>query len=603
MKFTGKILAAVLISSVSVSCEDYLDPKIDESYGDEITWKLPDYAMGVLVNAYHYMEPTPCKYDGNNYLDVATDNAVTNDFTSKLYRYVSGGQSATDDPLNEWSASYGQIRNVNLFLENGLGDNIIYDLTNETVDQDMRKRLKGEAYFLRAWWEMNLLQKYGGITDDGEALGYCIVEKSITEEERVESLKIPRNTYEECVQQILDDCDSAILYLSLKFTGNDAVWGSANDGRANARAAYALRSRAALYAASPVYQPEGQYAESDEALTRKWERAVRFAAEALDASAGNIGKYTALKNNMLVGSGVKDKTNDELLLRKWFNNNNMEKYNFPPLFYGAGKTNPSQNLVNAYPMKNGFPITDARSGYDPQNPYINRDNRFALTFYCNGDTFNSERPLEIYTDEDGDKGRDAAGYDYRNTRTGYYLRKGLSTKSQMLYNPSSLGASNDYHQTGLLRRAEVYYNLAEALNRLYGPYGTDPYNRTAYTAYEIIRTIREANGITSTEYLDEVAAAGKDAFHQLILNERRIEFAFENMRFFDLRRNLLPLDEPVLGIRITRTGDALVFEGTNPGVDDIIVEERLLDDPKYYYCPIPYNETVKNSNLKQNKGW
>jgi len=280
------------------------------------------------------------------------------------------------------------------------------------------------------------------------------------------------------------------------------------------------------------------------------------------------------------------------------------------MWLGQGKCNPSQNLVNAYPMTNGYPITDPRSGYDPQNPYVNRDKRFTWQINFNGGKFNesdAERALEIYSSAaDGSIGRDAPGYDYRNTWTGYYIRKGMSNKQYMLYNPDNpgAGAQNDYHRNPLLRRAEVWMNLAEAANEYAGPNGAVPGVDAANTSIAIIKRLRTLYG-TGNAYVDEASALGKENFRELILNERRIEFAFEGMRLWDIRRWKLPLNTPILGIKIYKdANNNYVYFGTNPGDDDIVVQDRhLLSDDKYYTSPIPYEETVKNKNLIQNAGW
>lgn len=580
-----------------IACEESLDLKLDETYGDEFTWTLPDKAEGVLMNAYANIAATPDTWAGN-FLDVATDNAVTNDFGSGLYQLSQGGQTPMTNPIDGWSTAYYQFRNIHLFMENGLGPNIKYDMFDEAADSTRRYRLKGEAFFLRAWWGMDLLQRFGGLTAEGSALGYPILTRNLSDADRDNTNIMTRNTYEECVSQILADCDSAIKYLPLSYTGSDEAIGSAQNGRASAKAAYALKSRAAIFAASPAYRPEGSYAITDDQQQQKWVRSAQLAQQAI--ADGQLGAYDILTEEHMPGPGLQDKTPDEFLLRRWTNANGMEKRQYPPLFWGQGRTNPSQNLVDAFPMLNGFPISDPRSGYDPQNPYQNRDNRFELTVYYNGKSFSGERELEIFH-EDDQPGRDAAGFDYQNTRTGYYLRKWLSTKKDLLYNPSNLNGSNDYHQHALLRRAEVYLNLAEASNEALGPQGIVP--GCSQSAYDVIRDIREKAGITSTVYLDEVAAQGKEAFRALILNERRIEFAFENMRYFDLRRWLLPLDEAVRGVRITKTSVGFEFLGADPNGASILVEERKLSDNKYYYSPLPYEEVLKNPNLEQNKGW
>ncbi|MCK9506939.1 MAG: RagB/SusD family nutrient uptake outer membrane protein [Pigmentiphaga sp.] len=579
------------------SCEGVLDTKLENNYGDDVTWRLPDYALGVLMNAYANIPAQGNNYNGD-FLDAATDNAYSNDKSTNLSQYVMGGISSKSNSLDNWTNVYNQFRNIHLFIEKGLGGDVVFLLSDSIRNVRIRERSLGEAYFLRAWWGMELLQRFGGISEDGQALGYPIILRNLTEEDKEDLDVMKRNTYEECVLQIIEDCDSAYQYLPLIYVGSDEELGIKQEGRASGRAALALQSRVALFGASPAYQPQGSYAISQDSIDRKWERVVKLSERAIQS--GTLGAYTALNADMYVGSSVQGSTHAEFIFRRWFNNNSMEKTNFPPLFFGSGRTNPSQNLVDAFPAKNGFPITDPRSNYDPQNPYINRDNRFELTIYYNNKMFNADRPLEIYTESNGVKGRDVDGYDLYNTKTGYYLKKFMSPKQDMLYNPATLGAVNDFHQNPLLRRAEVYYNLAEALNELAGPNGTVA--ESTRTAYAIIKDIRTKNGINSTTYLDEVAT-DKDEFRKLLMNERRLEFAFENIRFYDLRRCLLPLNESIRGVRITKTSSGFEYQGTDPDAEPIIIETRKLDHEKYYYLPLPYGETIKNPALIQNKGW
>ncbi len=579
------------------SCENALDTKTDNTYGDEITWKLPDYALGVLNQAYFNIPSTPNSWS-NDFLDVATDNAVSNNKSSDLYNYGQGGISAQSNPFDNWTVANKQIQYVNLFMERGLTGSVNFNIANDALNKAIRLRSKGEAYFLRAWWSMDLLQRFGGVAADGQALGYTIITKSLSDANKDSVSQLPRHSYEACALQIIADCDSAIKYLPLQYTGTDANLGTTQDGRASGMAAHALKSRVALFAASPAYQPASTYAITADSVGKKWARATLFAQKAV--STGVLGAYTALTEAMYVGAGVQGATNAEFLFRKWYSNNTIEKANFPALFYGQGRTNPSQNLIDAYPTKTGFPISDIRSGYDAQNPYANRDNRFELSIFYNQKNFNTQRLLEIYTTDQGTKGRDVAGYDYQNTATGYYLKKFMSPKKDMLY-AGVVSAQSDFHQYPLLRRAEVYFNLAEASNELVGPKGIAP--GSTLSAYDIIKDVRTKNGITSTTYLDEVADQGKAAFRAFILNERRLEFAFENQRFFDLRRQKLPLNEAVRGVQITKTATSFVYVGTNPNAEGVIVENRKLNDDKYYYTPIPYTEMVKHPNFKQNKGW
>ncbi len=588
----NQFIPLLLIAIVFVSCEKFLDPKPDNHYGNEHTWRLPGKAEGVLMNAYDNIMTQWDHWPGNNFLDVATSDAVTNDFNSGLYAMGFGGMGNEDFPIGNWNNAYDQFLKIHLFLENGLSDDIRYNLSDSLLNERYRQRLKGEAYFLRAWWGMELLRIYGGIAEDGQALGYVIVTEAHPGNTYENLELLPRNTYEECVQQITRDLDSAIVYLPFTYSGGDAVTGASQFGRATKRAAWALKSRVHTYAASPAYQPQDGSISPD-SITRKWERAAITSHLAI--TEGDLGDYTPLTEANFNPSN----TPGEFIFRKHFQNNHMESRNYPPYFFGQGRANPSQNLVDAFPDINGYPIDHPQSVYDPQDPYANRDPRLDLTVYYNDRHFDT-RPLEIYYDKVNERyGLDAPGYDHRNTRTGYYLRKWLSDVPDML-NP--IQSANDRHMHALLRRSEVYYNLAEALNEAVGPRNILP-GAGSRSSLDIISSIRLATIGMDPDIFASLESADKGRFRKLIQNERRIEFAFENMRYFDMRRWLLPLDEPVRGCLVEKTLDGFVYHGTDPNGAPIIVEERKLNDPKFYYAPLPLNELIKNPNLRDNKGW
>jgi hypothetical protein len=577
------ILLLVIIFS---ACEDGLEPKVDNTYGDEDTWRLPEKAEGVLMNAYANVDRQLDGY-GNNFLDVATDNAVTNNFGAGLYALGSGSLSPQSNPLGIWDQAYNQFRYIHLFLENGLGENITYILTDNKADSLYKERLKGEAFFLRAWWGFKLLQHYGGKTNEGEALGYPIITRTLTDDEATDPGRFKRNTYEECVEQITADSDSAAYYLPAAYAGGDPVVGDVNLGRATQLAAIALKSRVYTYAASPAYQPDditaladmGSFTVVNEAeYIAGWERA----AQESNAVINEIGNFISLKANHFNAAN----TPNEYIWRSYHNNKSMEVRNYPPYYYGNGVTGPSQNLVDAFPMQNGYPIDDPRSGYNPQDPYSGRDPRLDLNIFYNGRVLAGE-PLETFAG-----GKDSQQTYQKATRTGYYLRKWLSTADNML-DPES--PQNDHHYNARLRKTEIYLNFAEASNEAWGPTTIGP--GCNQSALDVISAIRSTAGINSDDYLNEIAGQGKSAFRSLIQNERRVELAFENHRFFDMRRWLLKLDEPVRGMKITREEDeTLSFE-------PFVVEERNMSDIRYYYLPLPYQEVVKSPGLVQNMGW
>jgi len=625
----------MLIATLA-SCDNYLTPKLTNDYGDDITWKLPAYAMGMLGEAYSAIDQYACNYNGSgNYLDVATDNSLTTQSGSSLYSYVFGSQTSINDPLAKWGAAYNAIQITNLFLENAFSSGIIYNLSNPTYDAQLQARSMGEAYFARAWWEMELLRNYGGLSIDGQALGFVIVTRTFSEDEKDMVNALPRNDFETCAQQVMADCDSAFKYLPLKYendpnskaTPNNSPYGSDNLGRASGAASLALKSRVALLAASPAYQPTGNYALSQDSVRQKWLRAADVAQDALTHISAELSNMVAMTNNMIVGAAVNNvgdaNSYNEMLFFRFFNGTTYEDNNYPPMWFGAGRCNPSQNLVNAYPMRNGYPIWDSRSGYDSQNPYVSRDKRFTMQINYNGGKFNEggstgrERPMEIWASaDDGSIGRDAPGYDYRNTQTGYYIRKGMSNLPNTLYNPDNpsnadgnVVKNGTFHRNPLLRRMEIWMNLAEACNEYSGPQGATPGVDAANTPVAIIEKLRSLYG-TANDYVDELAALNNiPAFRELILNERRIEFAFENMRLWDMRRWNMSLDTPIYGIRIYMYHDAdnnkkYSYFGTIPGTDEMVVQSRdALSDKKYCTSPIPYNELIKDKNLVQNIGW
>ena len=289
----------------------------------------------------------------------------------------------------------------------------------------------------------------------------------------------------------------------------------------------------------------------------------------------------------------------EFVFRAFHNTKELETRHFTPYYLGKANTIPSQNLIDAFPMKaSGYPIADTgNSGYDASAPYSGRDNRFYLTVYYHGATYGGTGlPLDVVYG-----GKDSPSYDFKASRSGYYLAKFLSKKEAML---DPITSTNAQHYYPILRKAEVFLNFAEAANEAWGPKVKGTYQDAEgntvtckYSAYDVIKTIRKASGgITDTRYLDEMAA-DKESFRELIQNERRLELAFENHRYYDMRRWLLPLNEPVRGVEVTEQNGVLHFDTSKE------VEARKFDDIRYYYSPLPYNECVKNPNLVNNLGW
>jgi hypothetical protein len=257
---------------------------------------------------------------------------------------------------------------------------------------------------------------------------------------------------------------------------------------------------------------------------------------------------------------------------------NLEVNNFPPTLFGNGRVNPTQNLVDAFPMVNGYPITDPASGYVATNPYANRDPRLKNYILVNGGTIGSKT---IWTKTDNPT-NDAVNVLPTSTRTGYYMRKLL--REDVNANPSS--PADKKHYPVHIRYTELFLIYAEAANEAWGPDGMGTH---AYSARNVIAAIRSRAGITQPDaYLASVTT--KEDMRKLIHNERRLELCFEGFRFWDLRRWRDPLTEQAKGVVINNNTYTI-----QP------VENRQYAD-YMYYGPIPLTEVLK-ANLQQNKGW
>jgi len=626
MKTIRYILGLLALLSLLSACDDYLDPKVTTPYGDEYAYTNAETVEGFLTNAYSAISGQIDHYSGD-FLDAATGDAVTNQYGSSIYALGAGKMSSSSNPVGTWDAAYTAFQWIHLFQEKSADTATVkWWISNEVNDSTERRRLMGESYFLRAFWGMELLRVYGGVASNNEVLGYPIVTEFISDDEKDDVLNWGRNTYEECVQQILDDCDSAIAILPMEYSdvtapeGLTTILGKAHIGRATAAAAYVLKSRVATYAASPAYNITNDLS--------KWERAAVLSQEAIDM----VGlSYTALSYTAVTNPTL-NSTPSDYVFRRYHNNNSLENRNLPPAYWGSGRTNPSQNLVNAFPDKDGYPITQSTL-YDPQDPYANRDPRLKNTVIYNGvEVETGGRGLEVADEiteyvilkadttevDDGfgnlvlqidtiadtiitRKGLDAESSDYRATRTGYYLRKWISNKANMIDDINQ--KLNGQHMYPILRGAEVYHNLAEASFEATGSL-TGVVAGCSLSAYDILSEIRMKNLLLFVDpYLDGLS--DEDDIRALIRNERRLEFAFENMRYFDMRRWKMPLEETVYGMKVTQDIDGnYIYEGTDPTADntDFIVEERPFTD-QYWYHPLPYDELVKSSNLLNNIGW
>ena len=245
--------------------------------------------------------------------------------------------------------------------------------------------------------------------------------------------------------------------------------------------------------------------------------------------------------------------------------------------------NPTQNLVDAFPMANGYPIDDSRSNYDAANPYSGRDPRLSQYIIYEGAKEGVSNTV-IHTGSQGGTD-DGVNVKETSTRTGYYMKKRL--RMDVNCNPSS--KTGKTHYTPRIRYTEMFLDYAEAANEAWGPKVSGSHS---YSAYDVIKAIRKRAGVGGDDdaYLEE-CAQDKDKMRELIRNERRLELCFESFRFWDLRRWKANMNETAMGVDYTENG-----------FTSLTVETRSFKD-YMYYGPIPYSEILKYGNLIQNKGW
>lgn len=583
-----KIFSLLLLSAIVFpACEQLLEPRNDNHSTIDRVYRDPTFAEGLLIRAYTYIPTNDYRWD-----EVATDDAVTNDKLSSFMRMATGEWSAIYNPQNLWDNSNRSILYINRFLS--IVDDIPWKSTNPEQNALFARRLKGEAYGLRGLFKYYLLRNHAGVGENGELLGTPIYNEFLETEE---DFAIPRAGFAESVNSAYADITEALKYLPLDY-GNVAdlnalpagftdiedinsyntVFGDFSQQRMSGRHVKAIRARLALLAASPAFNPN-----NDITL---WENAANYTAELLNDingisgmdPKGHIFYLKAQVDNALLTSGDKKDLAEIMWRQPIVTNRTREVDNFPPSLYGNGEMNPTQNLVDAFPMANGYPISDANSGFDPANPYAGRDPRLGLYIVYNGSTM--KNAAINTTVGGGDDGLDVL---QNSTRTGYYLRKLL--REDVNANPAS--PSDQRHFDTHIRYTELYLNYAEAANEAWGPDGKGSHG---YSAREVIGAIRKRAGISQPDnYLASIG--GKDQMRSLVRNERRLELCFEGFRFWDVRRWKEDLTVPARGVRIE--GSTYTY---------FTVEQRAYDNEYMHYGPIPDKEVIK-FNLVQNKGW
>ncbi|WP_163717513.1 RagB/SusD family nutrient uptake outer membrane protein [Mangrovibacterium lignilyticum] len=585
-KLTLYIASALFAVGLS-ACSTYLDKEYDISLAEDQVFSNEENTRGFLANIYTNLPDGFSGYTNGQFLgasrDCMTDNAISYWNVHYYHGVLTDSYDATNHPLlGFWSDNLSAIRKANQFLKNA-NESVIGNVEKSGDDNHLYDRNMAEAKLLRAIFHFELVRWFGaapiiGEDEEGTPIVFDLSNPGAMNMERTDAA--------DALKWIADQCDLVKDELPFRYEDETQNW-----GRMNGAAAYALKSRALLYRASPLNNPSNN--------STYWTEAAQAAKDFITANNKQSNPYklynTGNPDNDYYECFVTTPTlNDEFILsRSTWTTNAIEVFLAPCGFSGSlnsvGRTNPTQNLVDCYETKNGLPI-DEDPTYDDQNPYANRDPRLEQTILHHGSMWGDKeqeeyRAVDVSTPD---------GVDYQElhggTLTGYYTKKFLNNIS--FKNPTT-----PIHAWPIFRYGEILLNAAEAVNEAEGP----------SAAYTYINELRERVG------MPDYSGMSKEEFRERIRNERRIELCFEDHRFFDERRWKIFEGQSVS----SETGKPMYQQYynlygvtvTNPSSPSYEYgpadahPTRSFTSPKNYLFPLPDDEVKRAPNLGQNPGW
>ncbi|MDR1121926.1 MAG: RagB/SusD family nutrient uptake outer membrane protein [Dysgonamonadaceae bacterium] len=568
-------LSSILIFN---ACDEYEEAPIERFTIDYVfskTDSLGDKAQKYLNTIYYAMDNGHNRV-GNDYLDAASDDAVSSSLSETSVYRLSTGQYTSSNLVGgemEWGKYYTAIRQANTFILYIDDVPLMAKFINANNDTlPMTSVWKAEARFLRAYFYFELLKRYGGIP----------IVRDVPYEVK-DDMEIPRNSFKDCVQYIMDELDLAVD--SLRTAPLEDPGGTGHV--VTQGAARALQCRLLLYAASPLFNerpiennnPLIGYLSYD---PERWKTAADSARSFM-----NTWKGIYTLGRQFNGTFLNDYSNnykEVIFFRQGSRSQSIEKINGPLGFSGTnqstGQTSPTQNLVDAFPMLDGKAISDPTSKYNysssSQSMYDNRDPRLNYTVLHNGSSW-LNKTLETYAG-----GAHNPTSATQTTKTSYYMRKFMGSFEKVD------NYADELHVWILFRYAEILLNFAEAQNEYAG---------ASSEVYQAVIDLRKRAGIEAgnDNLYGLKAGMTKDEMREIIRNERRIEMAFEEQRYWDIRRWRTAEEifkQPLYGLSIANSSGLLTFSRTPVA--------SISFDPKRYLYPIPYAEVIKNRNMVQN---
>lgn len=587
-KYITKYLIFLLPVYLLVACEEKLEIPVDGRVPMNEVFKEKNKLMGFLNSCYGFL-PAP-HINRASYTDEAhdADDVVSEAPFNEWYNGNVTQRNFSEISMdgNPWNTFFQGIRKCNVFLKNTTN----IDLSILDVTADELKGWRAQARTLRALYYLQLIKRYGGVP---------ILKEPV--EIGANFANYERNSFSEVVAFILDDCDAALNTTDTR----DFSWGGFDQqyGIMTRAVANAIKSQAVTYAVSPLWS-DGTFSLEDAT-----DITGRVLAECLanDYELFNDTPQDDVAQNAYALYFLTDpddqRSVDKETIYQIGSKIHVWKDAGMPTNPGMMKSGPcpTQNLVDSYEMANGVapingysdeeklqPIINTQSGYDPENPYEGRDPRFYASIYYNeAMRYLDARDKKVETFKGGDEG--ISNDNRRQTRTGYYLRK---------YNKhNSTWQSSGDGWVRLFRLAELYLNFAETAYQSHGPDQPVTIGTFSMSARDAVNAVRQRAGMP-----DFPEGMSKQEFRKKYRNERRIELAFEEHRYFDVRRwkILNETDKYITGMEIEKSGEELSY-------DRFLLGERKCAEDKYLRYPILPDEVSKmNDNTGenwQNPGW
>jgi starch-binding outer membrane protein, SusD/RagB family len=596
IKFSIKTIGFAIFFLFSISsCEDYLENENKSNLTDETQWASETNADIYLNSVYNDL---PDKWNPSEHLDYYTDDYnISHYYTASNWRTgictaptssTSNDWFGTQGPTDRtsWAVLYERIRKCNTFIQKieEYKDNFSQDYYNKRMD---------EIRFLRTYFYSEAFVHIGGLVILTEPLN----RNTMTDEE----MQVKRSTFEETFNFLVSELGDIVNngYLDVKYNN-----GNSDAGHATLGAALALKGWLELFAASPLFNSGTPYLDDPNnyvhfasADNNRWAAAAATNKQFID-NYGN-GSYYELFDDLPNLWRASNEYNSEIIWDRQYIalpglGSGYERRGGVTYVLGQymtwGNYNPTQELVDAFLMANGKPITDPESGYDPQDPYVGREDRFYDFIVHDGAEYYLDwmpRPDTIYTRIDKVNPSmneiDLSGSTDVGD-SGYYQKKKL--------NPDAAPADDASGQNYVYYRyAEVLLNYAEAQNEAVGPDAS---------VYNAINKIRNRSNLPDLE-----PGLTQDEMREEIRRERRVELCFEGKRFLDTKR--WAINEEVMG----NPRHNMVIRNSSPsdnsGVWVYSVEEEVKYEAvfnlKQYMSPIPQDVIDQNPNVEQNPGY